>query len=406
MAKHALLSPSAAHRWMICPASVGFTRDMPNTTSPYAEEGTKAHRLCELLAIKEWGALSLGLSAELEARLAEADDEMREAAQAYIEEIRKRRTDCVSYFSVEKPLSIAFLTGERFAQGTCDCVMVADNTLYVIDFKYGKGVPVSPVENPQLTIYGLAAYEELDVFTQASIREIQLLIVQPRIGNVSQWGFSAMDITEKAFDIKGLAKKALACAEEYKLGDFHPDEKACRFCLGKGTCPALKTQVEQAVLAEFGEAPLGGVQVAPSGIPVPTDAEGLGKAMHWIPLIKTWADAVEASVNARLTAGDEVPGFKLVAGRPGPRKWSDPVAAESVLKKSLRVGEVYEKKLISPTAAAKLAKVGTIAPNRWERLSSLIVRSEAKPTVVPDSDPREALPSVRDAFEALPDETN
>lgn len=406
MANHALLSPSAAHRWMICPASVGFTKDMPNVSSSYAEEGTKAHRLCELLVTKEWGSPTIPLLAELDERWAEADDEMRDAAKTYVEEIRKRRVEPVSYFATEKSLSIGFLTGEQGARGTGDCVMVAGNTLYVIDFKYGKGVPVSPVENPQLTIYGLAAYEELDIFTQAAIRDIQLLIVQPRIGNISQWGFHAMDVTSKALRVRDLADKALACADAYKIDDFHPDEHACRFCLGKGTCPALRAKVASEVLAEFGDAPLGEVQTTPSGIPVPTDAEGISKAMHWIPLIKTWVDAVEASANARLTAGDEVPGFKLVAGRPGPRKWSDPVAAESVLKKSLRVSEVYEKKLISPTTAAKLAKVGSIAPNRWEQLSSLIVRSEAKPTVVPDSDPREALPSVRDAFEALPDETN
>ena len=48
MAEHALLSASAAHRWLNCPPSVMLTKDMPDSTSEYAEEGTLAHSLCEL----------------------------------------------------------------------------------------------------------------------------------------------------------------------------------------------------------------------------------------------------------------------------------------------------------------------------------------------------------------------
>ena len=47
--EHARLSPSAASRWISCPASVRLLEGLEQApSSPYAAEGTKAHALAEL----------------------------------------------------------------------------------------------------------------------------------------------------------------------------------------------------------------------------------------------------------------------------------------------------------------------------------------------------------------------
>ena len=44
---HALLSPSASHRWIECPPSVRLTEFMEDKSSAYADEGTLAHSIAE-----------------------------------------------------------------------------------------------------------------------------------------------------------------------------------------------------------------------------------------------------------------------------------------------------------------------------------------------------------------------
>ena len=45
---HAVLSASSSHRWMMCPPSVKLSERFADKQSPYAEEGTFLHELCEL----------------------------------------------------------------------------------------------------------------------------------------------------------------------------------------------------------------------------------------------------------------------------------------------------------------------------------------------------------------------
>ena len=48
---HAKLSPSASSRWIACPGSVQLCEKInrEEKPSPYAEEGTKAHNLSQLM---------------------------------------------------------------------------------------------------------------------------------------------------------------------------------------------------------------------------------------------------------------------------------------------------------------------------------------------------------------------
>ena len=117
-------------------------------------------------------------------------------------------------------------------------------------------------------------------------------------------------------------------------------------------------------------------------------------------MIRQWCDAVEDSTRKNLAIGTEVPGWKLVAGRQGARKWRDPKEAEEILRRALRVDSVYDRKVISPTSAEKLMKEGLLGPRYWTRLNALISRADGKPAIVPADDPREAIvPQIESDFD-------
>ena len=101
---------------------------------------------------------------------------------------------------------------------------------------------------------------------------------------------------------------------------------------------------------------------------------------------------MRAEVERRLLAGDAVPGFKVVQGKRGNRAWGNAAEAEEMLKgMRLKVEEMYDLKLISPTSAEKLVKAEVIGPRQWTKVKALITQSDGKPSVAPVSDPRAAL---------------
>lgn len=412
--KHALLAPSAAKRWMGCPGSVALTKDLPRTSSVYADEGTKAHEYCELY-VRAWLPDLFGANtAEGETQLLklhlDEPTEMAEAVKAYFREIKDvlDKAKNVIVTRLEVPLDISPLTGEDGAHGTADCLILADGVLHVIDFKYGKGVRVDAFENEQLTIYGLAAYDGLDPLLLAWVNKIRLLIVQPRIGNFSDYTIDIRDIPTIRDRIQKSAALALSQAVQYdtvhelKELTLVPSEGACRFCGVKADCPAIKAQVNDLIEQEFEVLDPEEKAKPPQ---LRTDDESLARILERLPWIRGWCDAVEAEAFKRLQNGTSLPGFKLVAGRAGNRAWDKEnlEQVEKQLRAALPVRRVYEKKLISPTSAKKLADKGEISPRRWKALERLITRSAAKPTVVPETDSRPALicQSVETQFEIL-----
>lgn len=421
MAKHALLSPSAAHRWRNCPGSVALTKDLPNESSSYAEEGTRAHRLAEL-ALAYWHAaerLAEGYGAAGDPSYAAVRDEyfafrdkagegMNAAVSTYLRVIEGKRP--YNWRKVEERLDVSGITDEEGAAGTADCVLLQGDTLWIIDLKYGKGVQVAAEHNDQLSIYAIAAYDQLDFFAQAGVRRIGLQIVQPRIDHIDEWVFPVSEIEGMRARFKEAGAEALREARQYDEDhgtalQLNPSEGACRFCGAKATCPKLREQVTELVEAQFEVLPpeTPEMPAAPEAIPVPQEIDELAKALKWVPLVRTWCDAVSDAALSKASAGEDIPGFKLVAGRAGPRQW-DKAQLEQVtklLKGGLRVADLYEKKLISPTSAEKLMKAGTLGEARWKKLGKFITRSEAKNALVPESDPRPALPKVESAFDVL-----
>jgi hypothetical protein len=181
--------------------------------------------------------------------------------------------------------------------------------------------------------------------------------------------------------------------DEWERTYLRPNEKSCKFCRAKATCPALaQTALDEMTNRRPGAASLDDFDIvdAPTIRKAPDDK--LAQAMAKADLIEDWLKAVRAEVERRLLAGGQVPGFKIVQGRQGNRAWSDKAAVEAALKAMrLKVEEMYDLTLISPTTAEKLAKAKTIGPRQWKTLQEQITRSEGAKHVAPENDPRPAL---------------
>ena len=390
--KHALLSPSSAARWMRCPASVVVTRDMPEDSSPYAIEGTCAHRLAELLLN---GAD--GFPADEAAKVIAAGvdpDSLVEPVRVYVDYVRSLGSEIVT----EVSLDISLITKEPEARGTSDAVVFSDGVLHVCDLKYGKGEPVSADGNPQLAIYAGAALAAFDFLGE--IREVCMHIVQPRLNSISVWRVSVDELMAFLGEVTVAGARCLRLLDEYPDPDtvpaefFQPCAKACRFCRHRGKCTALAKYALSVAGLEL-----------PAPLKASLDVQQLAYILDRIGLIKSWMGEVEAAAHAALMEGREVPGYKLVEGRAGSRKWTDESKAEKLLKAwKVPADFRYVKSLISPTQAEKLLKLKTITDEQWGELCGYVSREPGKPTVVPASDKRPAI-SGRPAAEDFPDES-
>lgn len=420
---HSAWGASKFESIMLCPGKVVLEDGLPNTTSVHAAEGTAAHQvLTWALQENRPASAYIGRIIMVEDWSFEVDAEMAEHVQVTIDYVLcvagedgvvlvDQRVDYSRYLGLP--------AGE--AWGTLDVAVLRDNVITGIDLKYGRGVEVyagfdkidcatdeSKVEpNPQVALYNLGILDAVQGLL-GDFDTARLVICQPRVSKTpSEYEISVADLEAWGH---GAAKQAVAkCRAAAAAPHFHletwrkaylkPGEKQCKFCRAKATCPALRNEVVVHV-----SAPAAVDEFESITDPKTFTEPDLSRALSKCDLIETWCASVRAEVERRLLAATPVPGFKLVQGKRGNRKWSKPEEAEAAMKSMrLKECEMYEFSLISPTTAEKRAKDGTIGPRQWLKLKELVVQTEGKPHVAPDSDPRPALElrPVIDDFEAL-----
>lgn len=403
MTQHALLSPSSAHRWLACPASVGASQGIPDTSSVHAAEGSAAHELAAQCLGDTLPMEPAPLVGQQASNGVTFTAEMAGYVGDYVEFVRGWARG--GALMVEQALDLAAITGEAGAQGTADAVIVAGSRLHVIDLKYGRGVRVDAERNPQLILYALAALDTLDPLGE--VTDVMLTIHQPRLEHVSSWEATADELRALLPRIRAAAHRALTLTVTPPgPADFTPGDEQCRWCPARATCATLAQQVLDTVVDDFADVSADLVpqlESAPHAVST-YDSATLGRCMAALPLVELWAKAVRGETETRLLAGAPVPGFKLVAGRKGARKWTNDAEAEAALKAMrLKVEEMYDLKLISPTTAEKLQKAGTLGPRQWAKLQGHITQVEGAPSVAPDADKRPPLPlaATADDFDDL-----
>lgn len=394
MTSHAILSPSAAERWSVCPGSVYLAKGVVDTSSSYADEGTVAHMVAERALFEGTDAVDyVGQTFTIDPTRSPImfTEDMAEAVQKYVDYVRQASVGAELF--VEEQYDISHVIPECF--GTSDATIIhPDGELHVVDLKFGMGVEVSAMRNLQMAAYALGAVRRFAL--THDVQAVRMTVHQPRINNVSEWATTLDELEEIGAKLKSAGEYAI----KFHYGavptpdDFTPDEKACRFCPAKGNCEAL-TRFALSTLADdfvdlntVDEKLPAIVDAATERIGV-VDNDILGRLMGRLDLIEGWAKAVRARVESELLAGREVFGHKLVEGRKGRREWVDPTEVEETFKRMrLKKDEMYDFKIISPTAAEKLFKT---SPRKWDRVRDLITQSTGKPSVAPLDDPRPAL---------------
>ena len=372
--KHALLGASSAARWIACPPSARATEGLPGGTSKYAEEGTRAHELCEAHLrnnLRWWeagyGALPLSGSIRLDG---EPDDppEMVRATNQYVSFIHDLWVgfSCRPGVFIEQEVDVTRWLPGGF--GTCDCLMIGDGILHIIDFKYGQGVPVNPERNPQLMYYALGAYALFEGIEE--VDTVRLSIVQPRMQEEPQtWELPLADLLTWAREVlQPAAELAWKGEGEFSTGPH------CRFCKAYPSCRAWQKQ--------YG--PLAGFEPYPE--PATLSDEELGEWLQKLEGLAAYAKDLEEYAQQALLDGRSLPGWKLVQGR-STRKWTDQDAAFRQMEHDgIDEAMLYTRTPISLTAAEKMIGKKKFA----ETMSDFITRAPGTPKLAAASDPRPA----------------
>lgn len=364
--KHAYLGASSAHRWMACPGSVALTRDMPNTGSVYASEGTTAHELAELCLLQGMDAVDLPDTEEW----AQYPQEMREYVQQYIDQVRAIHAEAGGELLVEQRLDYSEWVPGGF--GTADAVIVADRELIIIDLKYGAGVRVNAPGNPQARLYSLGAYAEHEL--GHDFQTVTGIIIQPRMDHYSSETLTVSELLDFGNEAGKAAQKALA-----DDAPLVPGHTQCRWCRAKATCRARAEQNLKIAQEEFAE---------PVPAPATLTHDEIGELLPRLADIKAWAKDVEEYALQLAVNGASIKGHKVVEGR-SVRRWT-PSATEA-LADHPEAERLYSRKLVGIGEAEK------ILGKRNDLIATLTEKGPGKPTLVPEHDKRPAIQGIESA---------
>ena len=370
MGKHALLSASSSHRWLNCPPSARLGDQYEDKGSSYAAEGTEAHTLCEYKL-----KTALGIrTKDPTTSLTYYSEEMEECVNGYaayiMELVETAKQNCADpVVLIEQRLDFSKYVEGGF--GTGDCVIIADGTLNVIDFKMGAGVLIAADDNPQMKLYALGALELFDGIYD--IDAVSMTIYQPRRDNISthtvfkeslyQWAAETLKpIAELAYDGKG----------EFRCGDW------CQFCKAKHDCRKRAEQNLELAKYEFKLPPL-------------LEDDEIESILSKVDDLVSWASDIKDYALQSALSGKHWTGWKLVEGRSNRRYTNDEAVANAV---SAAGYDPYEHKVMGITAMEKaLGKV-----RFSELLGGLVEKPQGKPTLVTEGDKRPATHTAKHDF--------
>ena len=345
-------------------------RHYHNNTYAYAKQGADAHSLCEFKVLTALGQHPPDPTDDLDY----FDQEMAYCTDEYcsyvMEQLTEAKTHCKDpQVLVEQRLDFSKWVPEGF--GTGDCLIVADDVLHIIDFKYGLGVLVEAEDNPQMMCYALGA---LDIYDGIyDITSVKMTIFQPRRENVSTFTIKKEDLLKWADDfLKPTAELAFSGEGEFKAGDH------CTFCKAKATCRKRAEYNLELAKYDF-------------EMPASLSKTEIAAILPKIDDLTAWAADIKEYALQQALSGTEYPGFKVVEGRAN-RKYTDEEAVAFVVKDNGY--DPYEKKLLGITAMTSL-----LGKKKFEELlGALIAKPQGKPTLVPASDKRPALNTSKDDF--------
>lgn len=382
MSSHALLSPSSAHRWLNCPLAPRLEATLPEKPSEYAKEGTIAHSVCEVSAKLHFKSIKKTEYNKVIKKLKTDplwDDEMLRTAETYVEHLSENAMhfEHEPYVAFEVRVDIADYVPDAF--GKCDCIMFGGDTLIITDYKHGKGVPVSPEENPQLMLYALGALKLYKPLFGGAIKKVAIVIDQPRLNSYEMWTCATEELLAWGESIKPKAQAAFMGFGEYHAGDW------CRFCRANGIC---KAQAEQQTSA-FDD--FAGAVGNPQAILTP---EEISAVLERGKNLAEWFKTVQEKALEMMLNGDKIPGYKVVEGR-SQRAWTDQdKALEKLQSSGIERAVIYDS---VPKTLAQLEKL--LGKAKFDELvSEFVFKPQGKPTLALADDPRKEFNSAAADF--------
>ena len=403
---HAILSPSSAARWLTCTPS-GRLNEKLNArfgakSSPFAEEGTRAHAIGELKIrravyeadhmtaakhsrmSKAEQAAYIGINKNrfkaLREAIGEVDDSIEHATDSYCDVVMHRYltakdVDSSTQLLLEQRVDLTRWVPASF--GSSDAVIVSDRMLEVIDFKAGRGIPVSAEGNPQLRLYALGALAKFELLFDFPI--VRYTIVQPRLDNLSEETIQRDELLAWGESIRPAAEMAWK-----GTGEFVPGEH-CRFCSAKAVCSARVAR---------------GLKVFEFGLDSPgmISDEQLADILPYLDDAEAWIQDIKTYAENQALHGQRIPGYKLVRGKKPNRVWSDPEEVEATLLRSGFPVDTFRETRLKPVGQVEKA----LGKSTFQALlSGLTSQGEGKLILVPESDKRLEYSSAAAAFDDL-----
>lgn len=367
---HALLSASSSERWLRCPPSARLCESYDDKGSNYAAEGTDAHELCEYKLRQ-----ALGMEAkDPTENLTWFNEEMADCASGYaayiIEQVEAAKQNCADpVVLIEQRVDFSRWVESGF--GTADCIIIADGTLQICDYKHGLGVLVSAEKNPQMQCYALGALELFDGIYD--IDTVRMTIYQPRRDNISTYELSKDELYRWADEVlKPTADLAFAGDGNFLCGEW------CGFCKAKHDCRARADANLELARYDFKLPPL------------LTDEE-VEEILARIDDLVAWATDIKEYALQQAISGKEWNGWKLVEGRSNRRYTNETAVADTVSDAGF---DPYDHKVLGVTAMQKL-----LGKSRFdELLAAYIEKPQGKPTLVPESDKRPVMNTAKNDF--------
>lgn len=385
---HARLSASGAKKWINCPGSIQLEENFEDKPSEFAQEGTNAHALGEAkirLATKEYNRTKYHNAI----RNIDITEDMEDYAEGYKNFVIERYNSALrktpdAILMLEQRLDFSSYVPDGF--GTGDAVIIANGKLEIIDLKYGKGVEVSAVENPQLRLYALGAYEAFDMLY--GIENVTMTIYQPRFDNISSESITAVELLEWGETVK----KAAQLANDDSVTDCNAGSHCdTGFCKARPACRAYTAEKQRLAVYDF-------------KAPALLTAEEIADVLDQSAAIKKWAELVsDYALDQAYKHGVQYPGFKVVEGRSN-RKYSKPDAevAKILTDKGYSEDDIMVSKIKGITDIERLLGKKTFS----DILGPYIMKPPGKPTLVHSEDKRPAISSAEQAQEDFKNDIN
>ena len=439
--QHSNIGASSSKRWMRCTASPSLIdtldSELRENSSIYAEEGSAAHCLAELVVdeiirnldaeldpadnvldpvvvgtvlrkddktgdyvalVNPWtGKAHSGTTARSDFEFV-ADEEMQECIRFYAQTILGFVESCIGPAKVQSETRMYPVPEDASIFGTTDCV-VSDQvggTIWVVDLKYGRGVKVTAPNNSQAMFYALGAIEAGEYGDEDVVN---VVIIQPRVEfsdgrRISDWRTTAGDLRRWRDDeflpaIRATRSPALA---KYEAGDW------CKFCPAGAVCPLMQEQAIRKAQEAFGE----GLDVLPMEdagsvqliLPEADDPNAIAEALKISAVLENWISKVRKLADVKvLKESMSLPGFKLVHRRTR-RKWDD---EEALVRELEALGELDNGTKTVPLTPAQMEKAGF--DEDWVRSRSTKPKGELE--VVHETDPRSPAEEAESAFDVI-----